>query len=115
MDCLLTKEKANNVNSQENCSSVGLGLTHRSRPTCTVSISSAEPAAAPTPSAVTQTSKASPSVLLVLGMIIPQVEHEVQTQPHCKASQLYSQHDVVGDPQSCFMSTVDAPYAAGAP
>ena len=66
-----------------------------------------------TPSAATQTSNDSPLVLSILGMIIPQVEHEVQTQPHCKAGQLYSQHDVVGDPQSCFMSTVDAP-AAGA-
>jgi hypothetical protein len=68
-----------------------------------------------TPSAAAQTSNDSPAVLSILGMIIPQVEHEVQTQPHCKASQLYSQHDVVGDPQSCFMSTVDAPYGAGAP
>jgi hypothetical protein len=68
-----------------------------------------------TPSAAAQTSNDSPSVLSILGMIIPQVEHEVQTQPHCKAGQLYSQHDVVGDPQACFMSTVDAPYGAGAP
>jgi hypothetical protein len=58
----------------------------------------------PTPSAVTQTSNDSPSVLLILGMIIPQVEHEV---PHCNSSQVYSQHDVVGDPQSCFANVVD--------
>jgi len=66
----------------------------------------------PTRSAAAQTSHDSPLVLSILGMIIPQVEHEVQTQPHCTASQLYSQHDVVGDPQSCFMSTVDAPSGA---
>ena len=67
-----------------------------------------------TSSAATQTSNDSPLVLSVLGMIIPQVEHEVQTQPHCKGL-LYSQHDVVGDPQSCFVSVVDAPSGAVGP
>jgi hypothetical protein len=65
-----------------------------------------------TPSAAAQTTNDSPAVLSILGMIIPQVEHEVQTQPHCKAGQLYSQHDVVGDPQSCFENVVDAPSGA---
>ena len=68
-----------------------------------------------TPSAAAQTSNDSPAVLSILGMIIPQVEHEVQTQPHCKALQLYSQHDVVGDPQSCFVNVVDAPSGAVGP
>ena len=68
-----------------------------------------------TPSAAAQTINDSPLVLSILGMNIPQVEHEVQTQPHCKAGQLYSQHDVVGDPQSCFVNVVDAPSGAGAP
>jgi hypothetical protein len=68
-----------------------------------------------TPSAAAQTSNSSPAVLSILGMIIPQVEHEVQTQPHCKAGQLYSQHDVVGDPQSCFENVVDAPSGAVGP
>jgi hypothetical protein len=68
-----------------------------------------------TPSAAAQTSNDSPLVLSILGMIIPQVEHEVQTQPHCKAGQLYSQHDVVGDPQSCFENVVDAPSGAVGP
>jgi hypothetical protein len=27
-----------------------------------------------------------------------------QTKDHCKPSQLYSQHDVVGDPEACFIS-----------
>ena len=65
-----------------------------------------------TPSAAAQTSNSSPAVLSILGMIIPQVEHEV---PQCKTSLVYSQHDVVGDPQSCFMSVVDAPYGAASP
>jgi len=64
-----------------------------------------------TPSAAAQTSNSSPSVLLILGMIIPQVEHEVS---QCKTSQVYSQHDVVGDPQSCFVNAVDDPSIAGA-
>jgi hypothetical protein len=68
-----------------------------------------------TPSAAAQTTNDSPLVLSILGMIIPQVEHEVQTQPHCKAGQLYSQHDVVGDPQSCFENVVDAPSGAVGP
>ena len=35
----------------------------------------------------------------------------------CKPSQLYSQHDVVGDPESCFMGrfTIPGGAAAGAP
>jgi hypothetical protein len=69
-----------------------------------------------TPSAAAQTSNDSPLVLSILGMIIPQVEHElppdVHPQPTCKAGQLYSQHDVVGDPQSCFVNAVDAPSGA---
>jgi len=71
------------------------------------------------PSATAQTTNDSPSVLLILEMIIPQVEHElprdVHPQPTCKAGQLYSQHDVVGDPQSCFVNVVDAPSGVGAP
>ncbi len=59
-----------------------------------------------TPSAAAQTSNSSPAVLSILGMIIPQVEHEVS---QCKTSLVYSQHDVVGDPQSCFANVVDAP------
>jgi hypothetical protein len=64
-----------------------------------------------TPSAASQTSNSSPAVLPILGMIIPQVEHETRS---CNPSQAYSQHDVVGDPQSCFASTVDAPSGAAA-
>jgi hypothetical protein len=60
-----------------------------------------------TPSAAAQTSNSSPAVLSILGMIIiPQVEHEVS---QCQTSLVYSQHDVVGDPQSCFANVVDAP------
>ncbi len=58
-----------------------------------------------TPSAAAQ-SNSSPAVLSILGMIIPQVEHEVS---QCTTSLVYSQHDVVGDPQSCFANVVDAP------
>ncbi len=64
-----------------------------------------------TSSAVAQTSNDNPAVLSILGMIIPQVEHEVS---QCKTSQVYSQHDVVGDPQSCFANVVDASGAFGA-
>jgi hypothetical protein len=64
-----------------------------------------------TPSAAAQKSNSSPSVLPILGMIIPQVEHEVS---QCKTSQVYSQHDVVGDPQSCFANVVDVSGAFGA-
>jgi hypothetical protein len=78
-----------------------------------VSSASAQQSQQPsTPSAAPQTSNASPSVLPILGMIIPQVEHEV---PQCKTSLVYSQHDVVGDPQSCFANVVDASGAFGAP
>jgi hypothetical protein len=28
-----------------------------------------------------------------------------QPKSHCKASQLYSQHDVVGDPEACIMGS----------
>jgi hypothetical protein len=30
----------------------------------------------------------------------------------CRASQLYSQHDVVGDPESCFMGRITLPGGA---
>ena len=64
-----------------------------------------------TPSAATQTSNESPAVLSILGMIIPQVEHEVS---QCKTALVYSQHDVVGDPQSCFANVVDVSGAGTA-
>ena len=64
-----------------------------------------------TPSAAAQTSNDSLLVLSILGMIIPQVEHEVSP---CKTALVYSQHDVVGDPQSCFASVVDVSGAGTA-
>jgi hypothetical protein len=34
-------------------------------------------------------------------------------QEGCKATQLYGQHDVVGDPQACFMNKLNLPNAVG--
>ena len=38
-----------------------------------------------------------------------------QAQKPCKADTLYSQHSVVGDPNACFMSKVDARAGATLP
>jgi hypothetical protein len=54
-----------------------------------------------------QVMPASPNGNTLLGMI-SSVLTDTDTSPRqpkgqCKASQLYSQHDVVGDPEACFM------------
>jgi hypothetical protein len=51
----------------------------------------------------------------LLGMIAPVLTARAQhaTQKTCKPDTLYSQHDVVGDSDGCFINRFDARDAAG--
>jgi hypothetical protein len=46
-----------------------------------------------------------PSLLVIRGVVGPSVVEAAphQDQTNCKAGHLYSQHDMVGDPQACIM------------
>ena len=55
--------------------------------------------------------KADHSLLAVLGSVLTEsARHEAKVP--CKAPYLYSQHDVVGDPEACFMG--QATFGSGA-
>jgi hypothetical protein len=55
--------------------------------------------------------KADHSLLAVLGAVMTEsAKHEAKAP--CKAPYLYSQHDVVGDPEACFMG--QATFGTGA-
>ena len=58
---------------------------------------------------VSAAAAADPGDKSLLGILIPMltdpVEH--QAQQNCKPDQLYSQHDVVGDPEACFRGRFD--------
>src|SRR5271163_2276958 len=45
----------------------------------------------------------------LLGILAPVLTEPARHQPEkpCDKGQLYSQHDVVGDPEACFMGRVD--------
>jgi hypothetical protein len=45
----------------------------------------------------------------ILGVVTPLLNATTrhEAQKNCKADSLYSAHDVVGDPESCFVSRVD--------
>ena len=53
----------------------------------------------------------------LLGMLAPMLTDPAQHPPQktCKPGDLYSAHDVVGDPEACFMGRLNVPNgAAGA-
>jgi hypothetical protein len=67
------------------------------------------------PTDATQTTGASSSaggadrsVIGVLSPLLADVGPH-QAQKNCKQSSLYSQHDVVGDPDACFLNRVNVP------
>jgi hypothetical protein len=59
---------------------------------------------------------ADPGDTSLLGLLTPfltdSVTHEVQK--NCKPGHLYSQHDVVGDPEACFMNRFNVPGGVAA-
>ena len=65
-----------------------------------------EPAA---PAANVQAAAANPYGNSLMGMLnsvlTGSTTDQRKPEKHCKASQLYSQHDVVGDPEACIMGT----------
>ncbi|HJU12140.1 MAG TPA: hypothetical protein VJ728_14750 [Candidatus Binataceae bacterium] len=50
----------------------------------------------------------------VLDLLKPVLTHtdrvQRQTSPNCTASNMYSQHDVVGDPESCVMGHISGAF-----
>jgi hypothetical protein len=68
--------------------------------------SAANNPAAPTASAeVMPANTAAPSLLAIRVLFGPSVDEPTphKDQMNCKAGHLYSQHDIVGDPQACIM------------
>jgi hypothetical protein len=68
--------------------------------------SAANNPAAPTASAeVMPANTAAPSLLAIRVLFGPSVDEPAphKDQMNCKAGHLYSQHDIVGDPQACIM------------
>jgi hypothetical protein len=64
--------------------------------------------------AVTQKA-AEPAVSAQLETVLPMLknpEHH-EASKNCKAPGLYSSHDVVGDPEACFMGRINAQTPAG--
>jgi hypothetical protein len=62
-----------------------------------------QPLATPAPGAVNTGSRS------LLGLIAPALTDPVahRAQKTCDAGKLYSSHDVVGDPEACFMGRLD--------
>jgi hypothetical protein len=68
--------------------------------------SAADNLAAPTAYAeVVPANTVAPSLLVIRGGVVPSVTEAAphKDQMNCRAGHLYSQHDIVGDPQACIM------------
>ena len=73
---------------------------------CMPAWSAANNPTAPTGSAeVMPVSTVAPSLLAIRALFGPSVDEAAphRDQMNCKAGHLYSQHDIVGDPQACIM------------
>src|ERR1700757_1601691 len=73
---------------------------------CMPAWSAANSPAAPTaPAEVMPANTAAPSLLAIRVLFGPSVDEPAphRDQMNCKAGHLYSQHDIVGDPQACIM------------
>jgi hypothetical protein len=73
---------------------------------CMPAWSAANNSGAPTAYAeVVPANTVAPSLLVIRGGVVPSVAEAAphKDQMNCRAGHLYSQHDIVGDPQACIM------------